>query len=356
MRDDQFRLKLLQWFDQFGRKDLPWQRRRTPYRVWVSEVMLQQTQVATVIPYYVRFMKQFPSLSNLAGAHLDQVLQLWSGLGYYARARNMHKAARIIVDQHKGRFPRQLQQLTDLPGIGRSTAGAILSLACNQHHSILDGNVKRVLSRYFLVPGWSGTSATSKTLWAHSDRLTPSHRVADFNQAMMDLGATVCLRSQPVCHACPLGRGCQAMKQGCQEDYPQRKPTAAKPLKQKRLLIVLQQDQVLLQKRPPAGIWGGLLSFPELDLHQDSKHWCQAHGLKLLEQEDWDVRRHSFTHFHLDMHPSVIRVKTVKTMLDSRVMEQEQWFWYKHQEACTGAVAAPVKQLLKELVLKELVL
>ena len=235
---DEVARRLLAWFDDHGRHDLPWQRAATPYRVWVSEIMLQQTQVAVVVPYFERFMARFPDVASLAAAELDAVLHLWSGLGYYARARHLHRAARVVVAEHQGRVPERIEALEALPGIGRSTAGAILSLALGQHQPILDGNCKRVLARCFAVSGWPGSSAVLAKLWALAEALTPVARVGAFNQAMMDLGATLCTRTKPACHACPLAERCQALAQDAVGAYPAPKPRKQKPLRAVQLLLI----------------------------------------------------------------------------------------------------------------------
>ena len=260
-----FSTNVLSWFDQHGRKSLPWQQDRSPYRVWISEVMLQQTQVTTVIPYFERFITRFPTLNKLAQADLDDVLNSWAGLGYYARARNLHHAARIIQKDFGGDFPQDFDSVLSLPGIGRSTAGAILSLALDQHHPILDGNVKRVLTRHFSVSGWPGKPSVAKTLWQYSEQLTPKERVANFNQAMMDLGSGICTRTKPVCAHCPLSANCKAYAMNTQAEYPGKKPKKITPVREIQMLLVANESgDILLQRRPPTGIWGGLLSLPEV--------------------------------------------------------------------------------------------
>ena len=259
-----FAERLLDWFDDHGRKDLPWQRGINPYRVWISEIMLQQTQVQTVIPYYERFMQSFPDLQSLADADIDAVLQHWSGLGYYARARNLHKAAGAIRDNFAGEFPTAFDDVVELPGIGQSTAGAILAIAGNQRHAILDGNVKRVLARHAAVAGWPGKTDVSKQLWALAEARTPQQRVADYTQAIMDLGATLCTRSKPNCAACPVASDCAARIADDVAAYPGRKPKKAKPLRQTTMVIAVNGAAVFLQRRPPVGIWGGLWSLPEV--------------------------------------------------------------------------------------------
>ena len=338
---------VLKWFDSHGRKDLPWQQNRTPYRVWVSEIMLQQTQVTTVIPYYQRFMRRFPNVKSLADAPVDEVLQMWSGLGYYARGRNLHKAAQMIRDQYNNRFPRQYEQVAALPGIGRSTAGAILSLSGGQRHAILDGNVKRVLSRVFMVPGWPGETAVANALWDKAEALTPQDRVADYNQAMMDIGAGVCTRSKPACLLCPLTTFCQACQAQRQHEFPQRKPAKQKPVKQTAMLMLISPNkEILLEKRPPAGIWGGLLSFPELGLNGEVASWCQTQfGAKVRDCQTWPTLRHTFSHYHLDITPKLVWMND----LNNKVMEDGAWVWYKGG-ALAGGVAAPVKRLLDELL------
>lgn len=346
MKPGQFQERILDWFDNHGRKDLPWQKRKTPYKVWVSEIMLQQTQVATVIPYFNRFMKRFPTVKALADASADAVMQHWSGLGYYARARNLHRAAQLIRDQHGGRFPRHIDVVQALPGIGRSTAGAILSLACGQHHPILDGNVKRVLARFFTIDGWPGTTSVSADLWQHAQRLTPAPRCADYNQAMMDLGATLCTRGKPQCERCPVQHGCAAYRTGRQSEFPARKPKKAMPVKQTAMLMMLNpQQEVLLERRPPSGIWGGLLGFPELSLQQSARRWCQNEfGIEIAQQQVWPVQRHTFSHFHLDITPILVHAQNPV----NRVMDEDRWVWYKG-DTTTGGLAAPVKRILDAL-------
>ena len=277
MPEAEFSRRVLAWFEDHGRTDLPWQQDATPYKVWISEVMLQQTQVATVIPYFNRFMAAFPDVDTLASAPLDKVLHYWSGLGYYARARNLHKAACMIQDVYAGVFPEELPKVTALPGVGLSTAGAILSLALNQCHPILDGNVKRVLARCYAVAGWPGQTAVAKQLWRLSGTLTPRSRTAEYNQAMMDLGATVCTRSNPLCDLCPVNSHCLARIQDKISQYPGRKQKKLLPVRNIQMLLLRdRQGRLLLEQRPPTGVWGGLWSFPELPFGEDIRHWCMA--------------------------------------------------------------------------------
>ena len=337
---------LLQWFDQYGRHDLPWQHPRDAYRVWLSEIMLQQTQVTTVIPYFERFISAFPTITSLADAPQDAVLHLWSGLGYYARARNLHKAAQLIVTQHQGQFPRDFDSVAALPGIGRSTAGAILAQAFGQRHAILDGNVKRVLTRYFAIEGWPGQKSVEIQLWAHADKLTPSQRVTDYTQAIMDLGATVCTRSKPRCHHCPLLSACRAAQQGNPTAYPQRKTRKAIPTKQTRMLLLSPDNiHVLLQQRPPVGIWGGLWSLPECPLDHDPVQWClQQWQLDIMPMQTLPSLRHTFSHFHLDIEPLTATVRD-STM---GVMDSDQFIWYNTQHPDARGLPKPVQSLLTQ--------
>ncbi|HEB92025.1 MAG TPA: adenine DNA glycosylase [Gammaproteobacteria bacterium] len=340
-----FAHRLLGWFDRHGRHGLPWQQRRTPYRVWISEIMLQQTQVATVIPYFERFMARFPDIGTLAAAELDTVLAHWSGLGYYARARNLHRAAQIVHRQHDGHFPEDIEQVQALPGIGRSTAGAILSLALGQHHAILDGNCKRVLARCFTIEGWPGRTAVANTLWQQTERLTPHKRTADFNQAMMDLGATVCSRSRPNCDSCPLAADCRACIEGRQTDFPGRKPKKILPVRETVMLLLQDsEDRILLQRRPPAGIWGGLLSLPELPAGSDvTAAGREQWGLQVEEAAHWPPLRHTFSHFHLDITPVHARLVTTHAVHD------DTWLWHHPQDTAPGGLPTPVAQLLDRL-------
>ena len=342
-----FAERLLAWYERHGRHDLPWQRPRSPYRVWVSEIMLQQTQVATVIPYYERFMQRFPDVQALAAADPDEVLHHWSGLGYYARARNLHRAAQQIVARHGGVFPEEVALVQALPGIGRSTAAAILSLALDQRHAILDGNVKRVLARHRTVAGWPGRAAVQRQLWALAEQNTPQQRVADYNQAMMDLGATCCTRTSPACEVCPVAGDCQARIQGRQADFPEGRPRKALPVRRIRMLLLRDpQGRVLLQWRPPQGIWGGLWSFPELPCAADPHAWCCQQGLApVAGRRDLAARRHTFSHFHLDILPSEIPLQEP----GYGVMDADTLVWYNPRRPEALGLAAPVAALLQEI-------
>ena len=342
-----FNEKLLKWFDLHGRKDLPWQQNRTPYRVWVSEIMLQQTQVASVIPYFQRFMKRFPDVRRLADADLDEVLHYWAGLGYYSRARNLHRAAKIILDNHNGQFPLELDQVQALPGVGRSTAGAILALSNGQRHPILDGNVKRVLTRYLAIPGWPGKADVEKRLWACAENFTPSHHIDDYTQAIMDLGATICTRAKPQCEQCPLNLDCAGYAQGRVAEYPAPKPRKVLPVKFRQFLML--QDGaggVLLEKRPPTGIWGGLWSFPEVTVEENISHWCKKNlGCGIDNLKKWPVVRHTFSHYHLDISPVSARI----SKFQPSIMEQGRHLWYQPGANIKLGLAAPVKRLLDQI-------
>ena len=358
---------LLAWYDQHGRKDLPWHQQRNAYRVWVSEIMLQQTQVKTAIPYFEAFMQRFPDVLSLANAHEDEVLHHWSGLGYYARARNLHKAAQQVRDAHAGEFPQQLDDVLALPGVGRSTAGAILAQAHGQRHAILDGNVKRVLARFHALHGWTGQASVQQQLWHCAEAYTPQERVADYTQAIMDLGAILCTRSRPSCEACPLQSNCEALATDQVSLLPTPKVKKTLPVKTVRMLLLRNASHdVLLEKRPPTGIWGGLWSLPEMPLDEAVADWCQQHyQLTLWHSEEQPVLRHTFSHFHLDITPCVAEVDSDSDNPANNpgqsVMEAERRVWYKASQtddASTGqhrsrkiklGLAAPVSNLLNRL-------
>lgn len=343
---NRFAKKILTWFDVHGRKNLPWQHPIHPYRVWVSEIMLQQTQVETVIPYFHRFIKTFPDIKRLAAAPEDEVLHLWTGLGYYARARNLHKCAQTLVDNHNGKLPDNAERLTTLPGIGRSTAAAITSIAYEQPTAILDGNVKRVLARYHAVEGWPGKSAVHDALWINAEQHMPQTRCRDYTQAMMDLGATVCVRSKPQCEACPLSKNCLARQQGNPQDYPGKKPKKTLPVKKVQMLLIRNTDgYILLEKRPPVGIWGGLWSLPELAPDNNVKPHITNHFGKVSAHTNWPNIRHTFSHYHLDITPVVIELTRIKP----QVKENKQQLWYNLQQPQQLGLAAPVKKLLAQL-------
>ncbi len=346
---DAFAAALLVWFDQNGRKHLPWQKMRTPYRVWVSEIMLQQTQVGTVIPYFERFVARFPDVEALAAAEQDEVLHLWSGLGYYSRARNLHAAARRVVTEHRGKLPTDIDAWQSLPGIGRSTAGAILALSRGKRHPILDGNVKRVLCRYHGIETWAGESETGKALWVLAESHTPKRRLAAYTQAIMDLGATVCVRQQPRCRACPLRRGCSAFLNRATDAIPAPRPKKPRPLRRTRFLILRDQDQaVLLERRPPSGVWGGLWGFPECPVEADPARTCaERFGLKPSGASYLKPRQHGFTHFRLQIEPVLLDVNADANA--DRIMEARSVLWYKGASSNRLGLAAPVGRILGEL-------
>ena len=348
MSQRSFADRVLEWYERHGRHDLPWQKQRTPYRVWVAEIMLQQTQVKTVIPYYERFMQSFPELQTLASATLDEVLEHWAGLGYYSRARNMHKAALEIMQHHRGQFPETYADVLKLPGIGPSTAGAVLAQALGQCHTVLDGNVKRVLCRYHAVEGWPGQPSVEKQLWSLAEQHTPQQRLAEYTQAMMDMGATLCKRGTPRCDDCPLQHDCRACQTGQVEHLPTPRPKKILPVRSTRMLVIADTGgAILLEKRPPTGIWGGLWSLPEIDLEQNIAQACQRHwGLKVLKAEDDEPLRHTFSHFHLDITPCRVHV-------DSRVAsvnEAANKRWCDQNELQARALAAPVARILQQQV------
>jgi len=350
----QFSDRLLAWFDKHGRHDLPWQKEQTPYRVWVSEIMLQQTQVATVIPYFERFMKSFPDVEKLANADLDKVLHHWTGLGYYARARNLHKAAKIVEETYKGSLPSSLDELMMLPGIGRSTAGAILSLACEKRQPILDGNVKRVLSRYHGVEGWPGNKKVEETLWSYADLQMPTKSVRNYTQAIMDLGATVCVRRNPDCNVCPLTKNCFARKIGRQHDFPGSKPKKIMPNKETIFAIIENaKGEVLLQQRPPSGIWGGLWCFPEFASDESiAGKIKKQYGFNIKQQTEYKSFKHTFSHFHLMIRP--VHIKLAGQM--NTVKDDGLSAWLKPAKNSGLGLPAPVVSLLNDLNNKRMVL
>ncbi|MFC3608447.1 A/G-specific adenine glycosylase [Stutzerimonas tarimensis] len=343
MSPETFSDAVLAWFDRHGRKDLPWQQDISPYRVWVSEIMLQQTQVATVLAYYERFMAALPDVRALADASEDEVLHLWTGLGYYSRARNLHKTARLVVERHDGEFPRSVAALAELPGIGRSTAGAIASIAMGLRAPILDGNVKRVLARYQAQEGYPGEPKVARALWDTAERFTPDQRVNHYTQAMMDLGATLCTRSKPSCLLCPLRGGCQAHQAGRETAYPTPKPRKALPQRHTLMpLLVNGEGHILLYRRPSSGLWGGLWSLPEIERIDDLIPLAERHALALQERQSLPGLSHTFSHFQLAIEPWLIRVDQFR----SHIAEAD-WLWYNLASPPRLGLAAPVKTLLE---------
>jgi A/G-specific adenine glycosylase len=340
---DSFASALLAWFDVHGRKDLPWQHPRTPYRVWLSEVMLQQTQVRTVVAYFERFVAALPSLADLAAAPLDRVLALWSGLGYYSRARNLHRAAEICMRSHGGELPNDFDALAALPGIGRSTAAAILAQAFGARHAILDGNVRRVLARWHGVRGWTGASAVQRELWKYAEAHTPTARVADYTQAIMDLGAAVCVYPQPRCAHCPVASGCVALRDGVTSELPERKPSRAKPTRDTTMLVVRdERGRILLERRPPTGIWARLWSVPETAGASTAEDVLRdRYSVRSRSPLALDSFVHSFSHYHLRVTPLLIAGSAM-----DRVGDDER-VWVSRDELAQFGLPAPVRRLLQ---------
>jgi A/G-specific adenine glycosylase len=337
-----FAARLVEWQRSHGRRDLPWQSSRDPYAIWLSEIMLQQTQVATVIPYYERFLTRFRDVFSLARAPLDEVMTLWSGLGYYSRARNLHAAAQVLVREHEGRIPRAREVLQTLPGIGRSTAAAIAALAYGAREAILDGNVKRVLARHFAVRGYPGSPPVERRLWKLAESLLPRRGNARYTQAMMDLGATLCRQRVPECARCPVARTCAALRLNAVERFPEPRPRKALPVKRTAMLLLVHRGDVLLERRPASGIWGGLWCLPQMAAGADPARHCAARfGATLASIERLPEVAHGFTHFSLRIRPVLCEVGK----LEPRAGEPGL-VWLAPGEAAGGAVPAPVRRLL----------
>ena len=332
----------MRWQKQHGRHDLPWQKTRNAYHIWLSEIMLQQTQVATVIPYYQRFCTRFPDLESLAAASQDDVLTLWSGLGYYSRARNLHRAAQMIVAEHAGRLPRDFEALLALPGIGRSTAAAISVFAFGTRHAILDGNVKRLFARHLGIAGYPGAAKVAANLWRATGQRLPSRNVEAYTQGLMDLGATVCTRTRPRCTACPLASDCVALRLDAINRFPAPRPCKPLPLRHTRMLVLLHARQVLLEKRAPAGIWGGMWSLPEVALDTNVAALCaHRYGAEVAALEVMPTVAHGFTHFKLDIAPH----KLVVTRVAPRAAAPGV-MWLPVADALGAAIPAPVRRIL----------
>jgi A/G-specific adenine glycosylase len=339
-----FAAKVVEWQKRHGRHDLPWQNTRDPYRIWVSEIMLQQTQVVTVIPYYLRFVERFPDMKSLACASLDDVLAVWSGLGYYSRAANLHRAAQVIMNEHRGLFPHRFDSIMELPGIGRSTAAAICVFAFGQKRAILDGNVKRVLARCFGVAGYPGEQKVQEQLWRKSEALLPKRGIRAYTQGLMDLGAEVCLRRNPDCPACPLQRGCVAFKAGKVNELPAPRPRKALPHRQTVMLILLHKGEVLLEKRPPAGVWAGMWSFPEIAPEDDVRAACAGRFAARVREPKWlPPLQHGFSHFELSIQPILLQVEALRF----QAMEPGS-LWLNVNDAQHAALPAPVRKLLQQ--------
>ena len=347
MTGSDFAPRLLAWHGTHGRHDLPWQHPRTMYRVWLSEIMLQQTQVQTVIPYFENFLQRFPDLSDLAAAQADAVMNAWAGLGYYSRARNLHKAAQWCMHHHDGRLPEDYDALLALPGIGRSTAGAILSQACGARHAIVDGNVKRVLTRYFAITGDAGSTAVDRQLWQLAESLLPESRMADYSQAIMDLGATVCTSRKPQCPTCPLAADCLALAQGNVLNYPGRKAAKSIPERETHVLLLRSRSgEILLEQRPDKGIWGGLYSLPEAG---DADH-ARARATGLIAAKSpapvaLPAFAHTFSHFRLTIHPLLWDGCTAK----SQIRDNAPMRWAAPDQLRQLGLPAPIQKLLKRL-------
>jgi len=346
MKRDFVAKSLLAWHTQHGRHDLPWQTPRTPYRVWVSEIMLQQTQVATVIPYFMRFMARFPDVATLAKAPLDSILHHWAGLGYYARARNLHKAASIIVKDFKGVFPKEVQTLATLPGIGLSTAGAIVAQAFNLRAPILDGNVKRVLCRFHGIQDYPGEKKVHDKLWELADCYTPVENAANYTQAIMDLGATCCTRSKPTCEQCPLQKNCVAFHEHTQSLCPGKKPRKRLPVKQLFMLCAQnKRGEFLLQQRPAKGIWAGLWSLPEFTEEHAIKPWLRKHVGTHSTLECLPTVLHTFTHYHLNIEPRLLTLSH-----NPRLKEIDVSMGWLNQKAISErGLPAPIQKLLETI-------
>lgn len=343
--DPDFSATLIQWQQQHGRHTLPWQNTHDAYRVWLSEIMLQQTQVSTVIPYYQRFLESFPTVADLAKASSEAVMSHWSGLGYYTRARNLHRCAQRVVAEYQGKFPNDPEKLADLPGIGRSTAAAIAAFSYGHRAAILDGNVKRVFTRVFGVKGFPGSKPVEDQLWLRAVALLPETNIEAYTQGLMDLGATVCTRSSPSCEQCPFVDRCVAKQTNNIAAYPEKKPKKAVPEKETMMLVVVQQNKVLVMLRPEKGIWGGLLSLPELAVEEDidlfnqqAKQWIEQRHGQVLQRDRLASFVHVFTHFKLTIHPVIIYAEDC--------LAETPYQWLSLSEVERAPLPAPVKKIL----------
>lgn len=332
--------RLITWQSRHGRHDLPWQQTRDPYRIWLSEIMLQQTQVGTVMPYYLRFLGRFPDIATLAATAQPEVLEYWAGLGYYARARNLHRCAQILVAEHGGRFPESAEKIAKLPGIGRSTAAAIAAFAFGQRGAILDGNVKRVLTRVFGIAGFPGLAAVDRALWALAESLLPADNIESYTQGIMDLGATLCTRSRPACTSCPMRGLCIAERDGRQAELPTAKPAKQLPERESIVTVFTDGQRILLERRPETGIWGGLLALPEGTPEALASHF----GLSPGACEELPALKHSFTHFRLTLRPIRCAVDAVL-----QAAEDSQVEWLDRAQLHTAALPAPIRKLLLTL-------
>jgi A/G-specific adenine glycosylase len=350
-----FSSKLIRWQRLRGRSDLPWQNTRDPYAIWVSEIMLQQTRVSAVIPYYSRFLQRFPDLGSLASSSVDDVLALWSGLGYYSRARNLHHAARMIMEYKNGLFPRDIATIRQLPGVGPSTAAAIAAFAYGARYAILDGNVKRVFARYFGLDGYPGDEKIEKALWRKAEELLPEKiepgDMETYTQALMDLGSIVCIRNNPACAECPVQGNCIALRDFRVAELPTPRPRKKLPQKETTLLMLMNKDRVLLERRPSTGIWGGLWCLPEMPVKRNAVSYCVRHlGLEVTPVARLPLLDHAFTHFKLRIHPRLMRVITSDPAdsSDFTISGQETTRYVAPAEALKMAIPAPVRKLLMQ--------
>jgi A/G-specific adenine glycosylase len=338
-----FAARLISWQKRHGRHDLPWQNTRDPYRIWLSEIMLQQTQVTTVLPYYRRFVAAFSDVRALAAAPLGNVLQQWSGLGYYRRAHMLHRAAQCVVDEHGGEFPADAHTLATLPGVGRSTAAAIAAFAHGERGAILDGNVKRVLARHEGVEGFPGMAAVERRLWQRAEALLPSRDIAAYTQALMDLGATVCLRGSPRCAQCPVAGDCVARRDDRIAQLPAPRPKKILPRRAVSVLLIERQGEVLLERRPTTGIWAGLWSLPEIDAGADAVQLCRVRfGAEVALRDPLPAIVHAFTHFRLTLTPQPCLVRRWP-----KRVEEPGLLWLPLADAVGAALPAPIKALLR---------
>ena len=344
-----FSTRIIAWQKRHGRHDLPWQNTRDPYRIWLSEIMLQQTQVATVIPYYTRFLEKFPALSDLARASEDEVLALWSGLGYYSRGRNLLRAAQIVAEKFGGEFPKAIDDILALPGVGQSTAAAISAFAFGERQAILDGNVKRVFSRHFGIDGFPSEKKIEAKLWSVANEALPKKNIEAYTQGLMDLGATLCLRARPLCLACPVEEHCVAKRNGRIQELPTPRPKKAVPEKSTTMLIIAHAGEVLLEKRPPTGVWAGMWCFPEVVNGASAREACrERYGLETKSLRPWNVLQHGFTHFKLSITPQPMTVqKKLSRVAEAGVM------WLSIDDALKAAIPKPVRELLIKLDQRE---
>jgi A/G-specific adenine glycosylase len=340
-----FATRIVAWQKTHGRHDLPWQRSRDPYRIWLSEIMLQQTQVATVIPYFERFLAAFPDVRALAAAQEDRVLERWSGLGYYRRAHHLHAASKAIVAEHAGVFPRDVATLATLPGVGRTTAAAIAVLSFGARAAILDGNVKRVLARHRGIEGFPGGPKAGSRLWHAAESLLPATDVETYTQGLMDLGATVCTRSAPRCEVCPVARDCVARAEGRIASLPSPRPKKALPQRALRVLVIERAGTILFEKRPAAGIWGGLWSLPEAAADADVVAHCRTRfAARVTGGEELAPIEHAFTHYRLTILPQRVAVRQWPQRAESPGR-----LWLTRDDALAAALPAPIRKLLRAI-------